>query len=432
MVLALDTLPRKVLVALLAAGATLGLSLPIASHYRAELYSRLGTQENLEKALVLQPVNAELHNRLGRVLLYSPLGDAKRAIRELNRAVELDALSGSYWVDLALALELEGDTARAARSLARARAAEPRTPFILWHETNFLLRRGDYGQALARARELLDAAPDYSGRVLPVLARVVDPAVLVTEVVPQRTDALASALEFLRSENYPQAAEQTWTRVLRLSEPPSAGQIGLFVDWLISNRNAPLAHRVWSDAGERGWIPVDARESSQPLYNAGFEHAQFNFGFDWRIQPHPDTSVWIEASGPQPGQLSLCAQFTQDARGDYAHISHFLPVEPSYHYSLRGALRSERLYSRSGAYLRLRDYFSSGVSRHTEPITGTNGWKEFALHIETGPQTRLLQLVVVRPAPPDKEEPTSSLLCIGGLKWEPLGPARTNSGGGRP
>ncbi len=425
MVLALDTLPRKLTALLLALAASVPLSVSLWSQYRADVYSREGSPESLQQAIALQPSNAELHNRLGRVLLYSPSGDATRARTEFERAAVLDPRNASYLVDLALALELAGDFEGAARAIERARLAEPRTPSVLWHETNFWLRREQNDRALGMARDLLRMAPEYTARVVPLLLRVTTGSALLDDVVPQNVDAYGNVLEVFRREDRLDSAEKFWKREMELGLPIPEGHVRMFVDWVLGRGQPELALRAWSDAARNGWIAVDPEALSQPFYNADFRYALLNFGFDWRVLPHPDASVWVESGGPRGGQQSLCVQFSQDAREDYAGVYHFALVQPTYHYELRAAMRTDRLISNTGAWLEVQELAPGrGVTPSTEPLIGTNPWKEVSIQFETGPETKLVRLLLRRPAPTLKEQPSSGLVCVAPLEWKPLGPGR--------
>lgn len=423
MILNLETLPRKVALAALAAAATLGFSVSLWSQFRAARLSAEGTEESLSRALELQPANAEFHNRLGRVVLYSPLADPARAKAALLRAVELDPRNGTYWIDLATARELEGDLEGAAAAIGRGRAAEPRTPALLWHAANFEIRRGSLEPALDILRVLMENAPEYTPRVLPLFSRVTEPQVLVGQVVPATRRAMSAAVEFMRRENHLSAAPVAWERMLKMDDPP-LDQVRPFLDWLIARGETRLAHRAWLEAAQRGWIPVPAESAADPLYNADFRHPLEDFGFDWRVLPNPDASVWLEGRGPQPGMNSLCVQFSEEARATYAHVQHYIPVRPGHYYALQASMRSERLASRTGAYLQILDPFSGGAGARTDAITGTGGWRDVVISVESGPETQLLRLDLVRPAPPVAEEAASGMVCIAGLRWAELGPAK--------
>jgi hypothetical protein len=182
---------------------------------------------------------------------------------------------------------------------------------------------------------------------------------------------------------------------------------------------------VWQEAAEREWIPIAADTAREPLYNGDLRHPLEDFGFDWRVLPHPEASVWMEGRGPEPGLNSLCVQFNPEARENYAHIVHYLPVQPDYHYSLRAAMRSDRLAARAGAFLQISDPLRSSISARTDAVTGSNGWRDVLAAIQTGPDTRMLAIRLARPAPVVAEEPGSGLVCIARLEWSELGPKKS-------
>lgn len=419
MILELNTRPRKCALAGVAALATVGLWFPLSAQYWAAHHSAAGNQEGLEKALAFQPGSAELHNHLGKLLLYSQ--NPQRSLMELEKATQLDPRAGHLWADLALAHESNGNLEAASAALARARAAEPRTPAILWLQANYLVRRNQQTQALERLKALLADSPEYTVRALAFFSPVADPGALIEQVVPRRRDALEAAMEFVRREEFLSAAPKLWKAVATLPEGPSVFQLRLFVDWLLRAQQVDLARQVWQESGKRGWLPVDPAEDAKLFYNAGFEKPLQNFGFDWRALPHPDASVWVEGRGPAPGLQSLCIQFAQEAREEYRHLTHAVAVEPITHYELQAALRSDRLFSRAGAFLSVTTPDHKVLAK-TNSVSGTNHWKEVAVHWATGPDTNLVFLTLQRPGVLPKAEAASGLACVADVRWSRLGP----------
>jgi hypothetical protein len=425
MALALDTLPRKLIAILLAIGASVPLGISLWVHYWADAYSRQGSPNSLQKAISLQPRNGELHNHLGRLLFYSTVSDANRAKAELERAATLDPHAGRYLVDVALALEIFGDTDGAARAIERARRVEPRTPAILWHEVNYWLRREQNARAITLAGELLAMAPEYTARAVPLLLRVTSGSALLDTIVPRDLDAYGNVLEILRREERVDTAAKFWQLERELHSQIPEGHVRMFVDWMLNQGQAELAQRAWSDAVRSGWIPVAPESLNEPLYNADFHYPLLNFGFDWRVQPNAETLEWVETGGPRGGQQSLCVQFSQDAREPYTGVYHYVAVQPSYRYELRGAMRTEKLISSTGAWLQIKELAPGrSVTPGTEPLLGTNPWRDVSLQFETGPETKLVRLSLVRPAPLPNEPPASGQVCVAPLEWKLSGPGR--------
>lgn len=422
MELLLESMARRLLAVIAAVAATAGLSLPLWRYFQVERLEAEGSPASLERAIQLQPEKAALHNRLGHLLLFSGAEENGRAMATLERATVLNPHAGAYWVELSTAREQQGDLAGAEKAMERARDAEPTTPSILWQEMNLALRQEQSERALHLARGLLTEAPEYTGRVLPLLSQVTPAAVLVQSVLPAKLSSLTGAIEVFSREKRLEAAEPLWTRLLALNEPPSAYSVRQLVDGALGGGNVALAQRIWGDAIRRGWIAGDASALNEPLYNGDFHHPLLNFGFDWQVLPHPEASVWIEASGPEPGQQSLCVEFTEGARAGFANVTHAVPVEPDTYYSLHGFLRTNRLSSRGGAYLQAMEIQPRhGETAATLPVIGTGGWREVSLRLKTGPETRLVQLALVRPGVAPGESPATGRVCVAGVEWKALG-----------
>ncbi len=428
MTLQLTSFARKFVVACAALVATGALALPLWAQFQVARYSAMGTQESLERALTLHPYSAEFHNRMGRLLLYTPLADTQRARQELELAAQLDPRSGQFWMDLAMFHEIQGDFTAASQAIAKARAAEPRTPAVLWFEANYLVRRGMERAALDRLKVLLADSPEYTVRALAFFAKVAEPGILIERALPHRRESLEAAMEFIRAQNLLSPARQLWNAARDLNEAPSPGQLRPFVDWLLNSQQVALAQEVWRDCAQRNWLPIQPTGAAEPIYNAGFESPIENFGFDWHVVPHPEASTWIEARGPAAGLQSLCVQFGDDSRSAYEHIGHAIPVEPNSTYVLKASLRSDQLISRSGAALVLRGSDNSEMAR-TDSVMGTTAWREVTTIVKTGDQARLLWLRFSRPAPAKNEDPARGLACFSDVRWIPSGSSDT---GGRP
>ena len=427
MELLLHSMGRKLLAVIAAVAATAGLSLPLWRYFQVERLEAEGSPASLERAIQLQPEKAALYNRLGHLLLFSGADDNGRAVATLEKATALNPHAGAYWVELSTARELQGDLTGAENAMERARGVEPNTPSIVWQEMNLALRQAQTERTLRLARELLAEAPEYTGRVLTLLAEIAAPPVLVRDILPATLSSLTDGIEIFSRQNQMEAAEPLWTRLLALNEPPSAYYVRKLLDAVLDAGNVPLARRIWSDSIRRGWIAGDAAALHEPLYNGDFHYPLLNFGFDWRVIQHPEASVWIEASGPEPGQQSLCVEFAEGARAGFAHVTHAVPVEPDTFYSLHGFLRTNRLSSRGGAYLQAVEIQPRpGQTAKTVPVIGTGGWQEVSLRLETGRETRLVQLALVRPAVPPGDAPATGRVCLAGIEWKALGQVRAS------
>ena len=419
--LVLERWPSRILAAAAAAAISAPLSLDLLKHVQAGRLAREGSITSLEQAVQLEPRNAELHWRLGRAEFFSEGGSPSVAVASFTRATELNPRAGAYWVDLARAHEGDGDSAAAASDLERARAAEPRTPEILWESMNFALRDNQIKQAMNFAGELLRQAPPYTGRVLYQLAPVFGAPELIAQVVPADSGALDVVADYVWKHDDVASAEALWNRVTATGLAPSAGQLRYLLDGLIQNGQGPLAERVWTDSIHRGWIAGDEEALAEPLYNSDLRRPLLGFGFDWRVLPQEETSVWVSDEGPQPGEPCLCADFSPRARADFAHITHAVSVLPGERYLLTAKMRARHVVTPAGAFLAVSGSGAPGMRpATTDPLLGTTGWQEVSAEFTAGAQTSLARVVLSRPGTGDADTPASGQVCLAEVQWKRL------------
>jgi len=421
MELVLERWPSRILAAAVAAAATAALSLELWKHVEAVVLAQDGTVAGLERAQQLEPKNADLFWRMGRLQLFSESGSPSAAVAALEQATKLDPRTGIYWADLAQARESGGDVEGAAQDLARAQAAEPRTPVILWRAMSFALRNNQPERALELGRELLAAAPPYAGQVLPQLAEVADLSTLVGTVLPADQWAFDVTVPFLSDRRDLNAAAALWNRVLAANLPPSSFYLRYFLETLIAEGDGPLAARVWRDSIHRGWIAGDENGLEEPLYNGDFRRQMLGFGFDWKVVPQEETSVWMSDEGPQPGQPCICADFSDRARADFSNVSHAVVVEPGERYLLTAKLRVRHVTTRTGAFLYLSGIGAAGQQpATTEHVLGSAGWEELSAEFAAGPETHVAQIALTRPGVGPNEPAASGQVCLAEVQWKHL------------
>jgi len=421
MELILKRWPSRMLAAAVATAATAVLSLELWRHVEADRLAQEGTVDSLEHALRLEPRNAELYWLLGRAELFSESGSPAAAIAALDQATQLDPHAGAYWVDLSQARENAGNVAGAERALDAARAAEPRTPMMLWQSMSFALRNNQPERAMEFGRELVATAPPYTARVLPQLSEVADLSTLIETVLPADRGAIDDVTAYLCNRMEPKSAIALWNRVMATGISPSDFYLRRFLDGLIDVGQGELANHVWTDSIRRGWIPGDPEGLAEPLYNSGFRRPMLGFGFDWKVIPQQETSVWVSDEGPQPGQPCLCADFSGRSRADFFHVSHYVVVEPGDRYLLTARLRVRHLATRTGAFLSISGMGTTGQqSAKTDHMVGSTGWEDVSAEFTAGPETHVAQVMLQRPGVPADEPPAGGQVCLADVQWRRL------------
>jgi len=140
----------------------LGIRNALAAHFLG-----LDTRDGYERAVRLEPRNPRNWYLLGRSYLYDlEQPDPEKAVSALRKSVELDPYSAEAMLDLAIAYDSEGDSARARLALEEAQRVYPLSADVSWSFGNFLLRRGDQNGAFAQFYKTLQLDPKRAADVV--------------------------------------------------------------------------------------------------------------------------------------------------------------------------------------------------------------------------------------------------------------------------
>src|SRR5215469_1887298 len=127
----------------------------IAAHYLGR-----DTRAGYERAVRLEPRNPRNWYLLGRSYLYDlEQPDPEKPVSAFRKSDELDPYSAQAMLDLAIACDGEGDSARARLALEEAQRVYPLSADVSWSFGNFLLRRGDQNGAFAQFYKTLQLDP---------------------------------------------------------------------------------------------------------------------------------------------------------------------------------------------------------------------------------------------------------------------------------
>lgn len=379
-----------------------GLYLQLALH--AYLASRLATgleSPNLQKAIRLEPSNAEYRDLLGRNLALSGIS-LDDAIANYRIAVRLNPYAARYWLDLAGAYQLAGRTREQEESVERAVEVDPTTPHVAWEAANFFLVQGDLEKALRYFHLVLANDPDTVDSALQLCWRATgDANHLLDVVLPRRPDLYLSFLRLLMYKQETAAAENVWNRLIGLNQSFSTKLAFPYLRFLIAQKEVAAAQTAWQqlanvDGTLRPYLP--SRENL--IVNGGFEENLLNGGFDWWYQPNPHATLAIDTSEFHRGTRSLSVTF--DGRNaSEAGIFQFILVKPNSEYEFSGEWRAEDLDTASGPRFSITDAYSNTSYVLTDDTLGTTPWRLQQARFQTGPNTNLLLLRIARqPAAP--------------------------------
>jgi len=380
----------------------MGLYLQWARHaYLASHLAAVPDSPNLQEAIQLEPSNAEYRDLLGRNLALT--GESlDESIANYRIAVHLNPYVARYWLDLAGAYQVVGRTREQEKSVERAVEADPTTPHVAWEAANFFLVQGDPGKALHYFRVVLANDPDAVDSALQLCWRASGDANQILDVaLPRRPDLYLSFLRLLMHEQQTTAAENVWNRLIALNQEFSAKLAFPYFRFLIAKQEVGAAQTAWQQlAGvDRSLQPYfPSRENL--VVNGGFEENVLNGGFDWWYESNPYVALAIDTSEFHSGTRSLSVTFDGRNPGD-AGIFQFIPVKPNTDYEFSAESRTEDIESASGPRFAIVDVYTNASYVLTDDLLGTSPWRLQQVRFQTGPNTNLVLLKIVRqPANP--------------------------------
>ena len=380
----------------------MGLYLQWARHaYLASHLAAVPDSPNLQEAIQLEPSNAEYRDLLGRNLALT--GESlDESIANYRMAVHLNPYVARYWLDLAGAYQVVGRTREQEKSVERAVEADPTTPHVAWEAANFFLVQGDPGKALHYFRVVLANDPDAVDSALQLCWRASGDANQILDVaLPRRPDLYLSFLRLLMHEQQTTAAENVWNRLIALNQEFSAKLAFPYFRFLIAKQEVAAAQTAWQQlAGvDRSLQPYfPSRENL--VVNGGFEENVLNGGFDWWYESNPYVALAIDTSEFHSGTRSLSVTFDGRNPGD-AGIFQFIPVKPNTDYEFSAESRTQDIESASGPRFAIVDVYTNASYVLTDDLLGTSPWRLQQVRFQTGPNTNLVLLKIVRqPAGP--------------------------------
>jgi tetratricopeptide (TPR) repeat protein len=355
--------------------------------------------DQLLRATILEPTNADYWNRLG---FYEKWNFERRDLRRVvlydQRATEADPRSDTYWMDLAEAYEAIGQPAPAREAFERAQSAHPISSEVAWRYGNFLLRQKDYSEAFAELRRALTTDPNLTVEAVSECLKASDdlPRIL-TDVLPNQNGQYLMALDYFLAQHQVDAAVTVWDRLR--SQKPSAkmAEVVPLINELIGQERVEDALKIWRQALEATGWPRDEAGDSSLVFNGGFEHDVLDGAFDWREDSVAGAAFTSDINVVHSGGRALRITFDGSANLDFQNLWQFSPVEPNHHYHFAAYLRLEEISTDSGIRFAIHDAFHPAALQILSPdVIGSHPWSLVEADFVTGPETHLLTIALRR------------------------------------
>ena len=364
----------------------------------ADLLAGHASVGNLRWATRLAPGNAAYHSQLGRYLQVTN-GDLGRALREYQKATELNPQDAAAWFDIARLEQVLGDSAEQGRALQQAVRAAPKKPDVAWEAANFLLLRGERDAAMREFRVVLENDDIAAVAVMDLIWRVEpDAQALLDQVLPPRRETYGMFLSQLMARKETEASAKVWRALIGLQQPFSQRTGIGYVDYLLSLRLADPARDAWQEmaplCGLTAYLPGPNMPGQNLMVNPRFEEDVLNGGFDWHYYEQSAVKITLDsgASGGTHGLLVtfLGPGFTET--GLFQEVS----VEPNTQYQFSVHFKTDELEGAGGPAFVVRDELTGVVYLTTETLKNPGSWREVAGHFETGPEAKLVSVRMVR------------------------------------
>ena len=391
-------------------GSLAGLCFAFAGLYlwlatKAYLASHLGAvpeSARIQKAIRLEPSNAQYHDLLGRNLALSGITMAE-AISSFRTAISLNPYSAQYWLDLANAYQVTGQASEQRASVERAVEAAPTTPHVAWEAANFFLLQGDREAAFRSFRVVFASSDnDTVDAALGLCWRASGDENQILELaLPASADLYLRFLRLLIHKQELTPAERVWNQLVGLHQTFPTKQAFPYLQFLLEHREVKAAQTAWQQLATMDRSLARYLPSPENLVvNSGFEETLLNGGFDWLYQPFSHVTLKLDSSESHSGTRSLSMTFDGMNPAEVG-IYQLIPAHPNTDYEFSANYKAEDVETASGPRFAITDAYSAVSYVLTDDITGTTPWRMQQARFRTGEDTTLLLLKINRvPANP--------------------------------
>ncbi|MBZ5569639.1 MAG: tetratricopeptide repeat protein [Acidobacteriia bacterium] len=393
---------RKLLFGALCLGLIAGYVYRAGRSYLVSRAADSTDPEVLERAVRLEPGNAQAWYRLGRVRSVF-MQDVPGSIPLLQRALSLDPHHARYWLDLGLAYQYTGDAAAQRNAIHQAVRYDAHDPDIAWEAGNFYLVAGDTDRALSLFHNALEG--DTTGKnlaravLLSLRATNNDFVRVVDQVLPRNPYYCLQFAELLTDARQYQAADMVWSRAVGLGKHIPIRFAANYLASLVERNNSARARSAWNDLAKLDpELQPYAYSADNLIVNGRFEHNILNVGFDWHYTVSENVTLEVDNSTIHGGTHALLITFNGQPVSDLG-LRQTVPVDGDECYEFSAFLRTSELDSVGGPRFSLQDVKTAHAYVLTEDMTGTHGWEERRQTFRTEPGTHFLELKIVRNKP---------------------------------
>jgi hypothetical protein len=366
----------------------------------ASYYAGMQTVEGYERAVRLEPADAQDWYLLGRYWQYNLEDpDAARAIRSYLSSLAFNPASYETWLDLATAYESEGNVVAARDAFLHAKKVYPLSAGVSWRYGNFLLRQGELDSAFTEMRLAVQADPHRAAEAFSRALRAGSSIeTVIDRVLPPISEAYLDVIRDQTTDGHTENALQVWGRL-----PPLHPRISMYdsfslVNALMTEKRIAEAGRIWDQAVLFAGLADLQGPPGSVLWDGGFESNVAGVGFSWLFsQGTRGVQFGSDTQEKHSGNRSLKLIFDGKFNVNFTDVCHYVPVKPSTAYLFSAWIKTRALTTDQGLRFRLNSFDTQRSSiANTPEIHGTAPWTRIEMPWASANNVHELQVCLVR------------------------------------
>jgi hypothetical protein len=363
--------------------------------FLGSLFDERAEITSLQRAIALDPWNADYRNHLGRYFSLVAR-DPGAAIQPFRAAVQLDAHAARYWFDLASAYQVLGDVSHQTEALERAIQADPTTPDVAWEAANFYLVQGDEAKALREFRVVLQNEPTLADPAIQFCWRI-NPDVdeLLRDVVPPRSEAYIAFLNLLMRKQETPATAKVWAAMMATPQTFELRYVNEYLQYLLNHKDVDQARLVWQQAAPRFGLSAYVPSGRNLIVNGDFSLDVLNGGFDWQYDKQQSVTLTLDPSDFHSGHRSLLIAFDGPGVTD-AGIRQFVAVQPNTTYDFSAYYKNGEIEGAGAPHFTIQDVYTREILYDSDELKEAGFWKSATGEFTTGADTKLVILHIRR------------------------------------
>lgn len=366
-------------------------------------FSRLFTMYSLtqaslpaaERAVELAPSDANAH--VARAALMSLSGPASQSAAELEQAIALRPAHYYLWMNLGILRDQAQNPAAALLAFNESVRLAPFYAPPRWQRGNLLVRMGRYDEAFADLNQAARSNPELIPSLIDLAWGLSKGNVSLTEQLAQiNTDVRRTAFARLLARQG--KAQEALTQFRAAGSVKDEVKREL-VEQLVSKKAFSEAFEIWrANTGSPGNEPA----TRPSIYDGGFEGplSLDEIGFGWKVPRGLQAiSMSLDSSRPDSGSKSLRIEFGGDSNPGSILLSQLILVEPSRHYRINFASRSQDIVTGGLPIAIVADASDRKSLGQSAPLSkGTSDWHVVSFEFTSNADTRAVVVSLQREA----------------------------------